>query len=143
MTTTTKPNTAFWIIAVLALLWNIMGVFQFIASTFMMDMLAEGYSSEEMDLFTGLPTWYTIAFGIATIAGFLASITMLMRKKVTVPLFGLSLIAVLIAQGYWIFATGVMDVMGAQAIIMPLIVIAICIFLYFYSKGAKQRGWLH
>lgn len=142
MTTTTKPNTAFWIIAVLALLWNIMGVFQFIASTFMTELISEGVSEEEMELFTGLPSWYTVAFGIATIAGLFGCITMLMRKKITVPLFGLSLLAVLIAQGYWIFATDVMDVMGAQAIVMPLIVTAVCIFLYFYSKGAKQKGWL-
>jgi|TARA_R100000479_G_scaffold70100_3_gene33808 hypothetical protein len=143
MTTTTKPNTAFWIIAVLALLWNVMGVIQFVVSTFMLEMVTEGVSSEEMDLYTGMPAWYTVAFGIATIAGLLACITMLMRKKITIGLFGLSLIAVLIAQGYWIFATDVMDIIGPTAIIMPLVVIAICIFLYFYSKGAKQRGWLN
>jgi len=142
MTTTTKPNTAFWIITVLALLWNIMGVIQFAVSTFMEDIMAESISPAQMDLYTALPSWYAIAFGIATIAGLLACITMLMRKKVTVSLFGLSLLAVLVAQGYWIFATDAMDVIGPQAIIMPLVVIAICIFLYFYSKGAKQRGWL-
>jgi len=143
MTTTTKPNTAFWIIAVLALLWNIMGVIQFVVSTFMLEMVTEGASAEEMELYTSMPAWYIAAFGIATITGLLACITMLMRKKITVSLFGLSLITVLIAQIYWIFATDVMDIIGPTAIIMPLVVIAISIFLYYYSKGAKQRGWLN
>ncbi|MGB7394038.1 MAG: hypothetical protein WA913_06565 [Pricia sp.] len=141
MTTSIKPPTSFWIIAVVALLWNIMGVFQFIGATFMLDTMTEGLPEAETDLFRNIPTWYTVIFAIAVFAGLLGSITMLLRKKLTVALFGISLVAVLIAQGYWIFGTGAMELMGPQFLIMPLIVIAVAIFLYFYSKGADKNGW--
>ncbi|PVW13797.1 hypothetical protein [Marixanthomonas spongiae] len=143
MTTTTKPNTAFWIIAVIALIWNLMGTFNFLASNFMEDMLSEAYSEEELMLLESLPSWYAIVFGVAVFSGLLGCFLLLLRKKAAIGLFFISLLAVLLQMGYWIFATDVMDVMGPQAIIMPLVVIAICIFLYFYSKGAKQRGWLN
>ena len=37
MNTKTKPNKSFLIIGILALLWNIMGLFQFIMAAFMQD----------------------------------------------------------------------------------------------------------
>ncbi len=140
--TTTKPNTGFWIIAVLALLWNLMGLFQYLATTLMADTVNEALPEEQVALMDSLPAWYTYLFAIAVIAGTLASLLMLLRKKVAVPLFGLSLIAVLVQMGYWLFATDVMEVVGMQSVIMPLIVITIAIFLYFYNKGAAQKGWL-
>jgi hypothetical protein len=67
---------------------------------------------------------------------------LLTRRKAATAIFGLSLLAILVMQGYWIFAMDVVGVMGPQALIMPLIVIAIAIFEYFYSKGAARNGWL-
>lgn len=140
MNTTHKPTTGFWIIAVIALLWNLMGIFQFISATFMLDAMVEALPEEQAVLYTGMPSWYFVVFGIATVTGLVASITMLMRKKITVPLFGISLLTVLIIQAYWLFATDVIDIMGPASIAMPLVVIVI--FLYYYNKGAAQKGWL-
>jgi hypothetical protein len=140
--TTNKPNTGFWIIAVLALLWNLMGVFQYLATTLMADTINEALPEEQVALMNALPSWYSYVFAVAVFAGVIGCILLLIRKKLAVPLFGISLIAVLVQMGYWLFATDVMDVMGMQAVIMPLVVIIIAIFLYFYSKGAAQKGWL-
>jgi hypothetical protein len=40
------------------------------------------------------------------------------------------------------FAMDIVEKMGPSSLIMPLIVIAIAIFEYFYSKGAAKNGWL-
>lgn len=142
MTTTNKPNTGFWIVAVISLLWNLMGVFQFSVSTFMKEMMEGNYSEAELELANALPTWYTVIFGIAVFSGLLGSIVLLLRKKVAIPLFGISLLTVLVVMGYWLFATEVMAVVGVEAAIMPMLVIAFAIFIYFYSKGCKQKGWI-
>ena len=39
-------------------------------------------------------------------------------------------------------AMEIVEKMGPQSLIMPLIVIAAAIFEYFYSKGAARNGWL-
>lgn len=143
MTTTNKPNTWFWIIAVIALIWNLIGVFNFLASTFMKDVLAESYTPEQLELMNAIPSWYSIFFGIATIVGLIACITMLMRKKMTALLFLISLLAVFVTQGYWLVGTEAMEVMGTEAVIMPIIVIIISIFLYLYTKGLAKKGILH
>lgn len=137
-----KPPKSFWVIAVLALLWNFMGVFQFYLATFSLDAMVEGLPEVQADLYRGIPMWYTVIFAIAVFTGLLGCITMLLRKKITVALFGISLLAVLVVQGYWILGTNVMEVIGISAAIMPIIVIVISIFLYFYNKGATKNGWL-
>ncbi len=142
MTVPIKPPKSFWVIAVLALLWNLMGVSQFFMTTFMLDTLVEKLPEVEADMYRAIPIWYTIIFAIAVFSGLLGCITMLLRKKITIALFGISLLAVLVAQGYWILGTDVVEVIGTSSIIMPLIVVVISIFLYFYNKGAANNGWL-
>ncbi len=140
--TTTKPNTGFWIIAVLALLWNLMGVFRYLSSTLWADAMKEAMSAEQVALFEALPSWYSYVFAVAVFAGVIGSLLLLIRKKLAVPVLGISLLAVLVMMGYWLFATDVMEVVGMSSVVMPLVVIIIAIFLYFYSKGAAQKGWL-
>ena len=142
MTNSSKPNTAFWIIAVIALLWNAMGVVNFLGATLLKDAMAQSYSAEEMALMDALPSWYMYVFGVAVFAGLLASILLLIRKRAATTLFLASLLAILLQMGYWLFATEVMEVIGATAVIMPLVVIIVGIFLYNYSRGAAKNGWL-
>jgi hypothetical protein len=95
-----------------------------------------------MELFLNTPSWYYVVFGICTITGVLASFALLLKKKIAVLLFLLSLITVLEVQGYWILGTQAIELLGTEAIIMPMLVIVTSIFLYFYSKGARQNNWL-
>jgi|TARA_R110002020_G_scaffold4110_1_gene18245 hypothetical protein len=138
-----KPNKAFWIIAVLALLWNLMGVYQFYLGSFALESIRDSVYAEEFTIMESLPSWYAIVFGIAVFTGVLGCFLLLARKKLAVPLFGISLLTVLVIEFYWLFATDIMEVSGLVAAVMPLIVIAISIFMYFYSKGAAQKGWLN
>jgi hypothetical protein len=143
MTTTPKPNTAFWIIAVLALLWNIIGVYMWLYEYFLMtDEIRDSLPPEQVEIMANAPAWNMYLYGLAVITGLLASLLLLMRKKSAVGVFMLSLIAVLALQLYWMFAMDIVEKMGPSSLIMPLIVIAIAIFEYFYSKGAAKNGWL-
>lgn len=142
MTSTYKPNALFWVIAIVALLWNLMGIFQFIGPMFFPEVIYEGYSQDAIDMFNNLPSWYWVVFGIATISGLLAAITQLLRKKIAVLLFLVSLITVIIVEVYYIFGTNVTDVLGQAAVFMPILVVIFSIIFYFYSKGAARKGWL-
>ncbi len=141
--TANKPNTGFWVIGVLGLLWNLVGIFFWVSENFLMteEMIA-ALPPEQAELMNAAPSWGVYVYGIATIGGVLACLLLLARKKLAVPIFLLSLLAILVQMGYWIFGMDAIGVYGPTAIIMPIIVIAIAILLYFYSKGAAQKGWL-
>lgn len=143
MNAITKPNTAFWIIAVLAILWNLIGVYLWLYEYFLMtDEVRATLPPEQVEIMASAPAWSMYVYGLAVFSGVLASVLLLIRKKLAVTVFLLSLIAVLILQLYWLFAMDTAERLGPQSLIMPLIVIAVAIFEYFYSKGAARNGWL-
>jgi glucose dehydrogenase len=120
-----------------------MGTVQFLSSTVLKDLLYETLNDTQIALFENLPSWYYIVFGIAVITGVLGSILLLMRKKLAVLLFTISLIAVSIQMIYWMFATDVIDVYGTtDALTMPIIVIITALVLLMYSRSVARKGWL-
>ncbi len=132
--TTTKKTAIYWIVGVLALIWNGMGVFQYLSMQYMKEEMAAAMTPEQNALMESLPTWYTAVFAIAVFAGILGSILLLLQKKAATPLFLISLLAVLIQMGYWLLGTNAREVMGNQAAFMPVTVIIVAVFLYFFSR---------
>ena len=92
-----KPPVWFWVVAVIALLWNLFGLFNFYISTFDQVSILETLNQEQRELFEAMPLWATIAFGVATVTGTLASLGLLIRKRLAKPLFVVSLVT-MVAQ---------------------------------------------
>lgn len=143
MNATNKPGKGFMIIAVLAIIWNLIGIYFWSYEHFMMtEEIKATLPAAQVEMMDVAPAWGMWVYAIAVFGGTLASILLALRKKIAVPLFLISLIAILVQMGYWIFGMDAVGKLGAEAIGMPLVVIAIAIFLYFYSKGAARNGWL-
>lgn len=137
-----KPGTTFWIISVLALIWNLLGVMNFIGQTFMSDEALAALPPEQQELFQSVPSWMTVVFAVAVLTGTLGSLGLLLRKAWAVPLLLVSLIAVILQMGYSLFLTNMVEVMGTPAVVTSTMVIIFAIFLYFYSKKCRDKGWL-
>ena len=82
MTSTNRPKAAFWIIAVIALIWNLMGVMAYLGQAYMTDEAKALLTEAEKALYDNVPIWVTAAFAIAVFGGVLASIALLMRKQI-------------------------------------------------------------
>ncbi len=67
---------------------------------------------------------------------------MLLKKAWAAPLFLVSLLAVIVQFGHWLFLTRTIEVYGVEAVFMPLLVTATGGFLVWYSRDAKNKGWL-
>lgn len=142
MNNTNKPTTLFWIIAVLALVWNAMGVMQYLAQAFMTDEIKAALPEAERALYENVPAWVTAAFAIAVFAGVLGSILLLLRKKGARLLFLISLIAIVVQMSYNLFMSKATEVYGPGGVIMPVMVIAFGVFLLFFAKKSIAKGWL-
>lgn len=133
-----KPGAIFYIIGVLALIWNGLGVMAYLVRAFMTDeMIAQLPKEQQAEMMTVYPSWVTAAFAIAVFAGVLASIFLLMRKKFAFSLFVLSAVAA-IAQHIYLFMNVEMT-----SVVMPIMVIVVCIFLVWYSKKNIGDGVLN
>ena len=139
-TITTKPSW-FRAVAILALIWNILGVAAF-ANQMMMsaEMLAQ-LPQAEQDLYLNTPSWANIVFAVAVITGLIGSILLIMQNAICGLFFRVSLLAVLIQMLHWLVFTDVIAVYGLTSVIMPTAVIVIDFFLVLLSTKANKHGW--
>ena len=133
----TKPPIWFWIIAVIALIWNGMGVMAYLVRAFMTDeMIAAIPEEQQAEYLIEHPAWYTAAFALAVFCGALGCLALLLRKKWAYMLFLISFIAATIQQVY------IMVTIEEASPIMPIMIIVVCAFLVWFSKMSTAKGWL-
>ena len=139
---TNKPNVGFWIIGVIALIWNLMGVMVYIAQAFMTNEMLAALPENEQALYADVPAWVTAAFAIAVFGGVLGCVLLLIRKKMASVVFMISFAAIIAQMIYNFFLSNTMEVYGPGGMVMPIMVIIFGAFLIWYSKGTTRKGWL-
>ncbi len=140
-TTNSKPSITFWVVSVLALLWNLMGVSQFILMASKSESVRVGLSAEKLALIDATPIWSTAAFGIAVFAAALGSLALLLRKKIAATLFIISFIAILV-QNVDTFTRFNVSEFNGMELSMTLMIPLFGLFLIWYSKRAIAKGLL-
>lgn len=139
---TSKPKGTFWVIAILALIWNLLGVMAYLGQVLMSEETLAALPEEQQELYTNVPTWATAAFALAVWCGFLGSIFLVIRKKLAKTFFLVSLLGILVQMVYNFFLSKNIEVYGPGGYIMPVMVIIIGVFLVWYSKDADSKGYL-
>lgn len=133
-----------WFVAVALLLlaWEAMGVFACIQQ-FRLGADAMGPASQyDRDLFARLPIWYNAIYAVAVGTGLLGGIALLFGTVLAIPLFAISLIAVVIQFG-WLFATtDIIAAKGAWVTYFPLVIVAIGVFSLWLARFARARRWI-
>ena len=138
----TKIPVTYWIIAAIALIWNLMGLYAFYSDMTMTPETLNAMEEGQRSLYENFPVWKKAAYGAATIFGFLGSLGLVLRKSWAVPLLLISLIGVIIQSIHNIFMTNAIEILGMGPMILQLVVVAIAGFLYYYSRSSKAKGWL-
>ena len=132
-----KPPVWFWIIAVVALIWNAMGVMAYLIQAYITDeKIAALPEEQQAEFLMEYPVWYTAAFALAVFCGALACLALLMRNKWAFLLFIISFIAATIQQ---VFLLVTVDVINP---VMPIMIIIVCAFLVWFAKMSTTKGWL-
>jgi hypothetical protein len=134
-----NPPAWFRIVALLAVLWNAFGVFQYLSSVGLLGDPTVGLSESERAAVASIPAWITAAFAIGTFAGLAGSLGLLMRKRWAWPLLLLSLVALIVLEGWIVFLSGLVEMFGLA---VPVSVTLIAILLAWLAHHARQRGWL-
>ncbi len=138
---TARPKS-FWIVAVAALLWNLIGTAMFYVQVSMTPEQIAALPAPQRAVCEATPAWLYGLFGIAVIGGVLASLGLLLKKKWAVPLFLVSLLAVVAQTAATFLVTPAWSAFGAAGLVMPAIVLAIAFLLWRYSRKAAARGWI-
>ncbi|MFK7951345.1 MAG: hypothetical protein AB8B73_00760 [Ekhidna sp.] len=142
MSRKSKPPIWFWVVSVLALLWNLMGVYAYLDQAFASNDVLGEIASAAKNLINPTPAWVTAAFATAVFAGAIGSLLLLLRKGLAEIMFLVSMVAVFIQNGYYAFLTDQDMDAGPGGLPMVIMVIGFAIGLFFFAKKAKSSGWI-
>ena len=136
-----KPTSAFWILSIIALIYNLMGVLAYLNQAYMTEEILATLPEPDQLYYQNVAPWATAAFATAVFGGVLGCLALFIRKKWASLLFAISLIAVIIQTIYNIFIQKFMDVEPIQ-MVMSAVVIVIAVFLVWFSKYSTKKEWL-
>ena len=122
------------IVAALAVIWNLIGVYFYLASVGVVPAPDPAMRAQ----YAVAPAWVTGTFAVCVFAGVLGSLGLLMLKRWSKLLLLLSLVAIVV-QTIYVF---LLRPEGHTDVIMPVIVFLIGLFLAVLSARADRTGWL-
>jgi len=131
----------FIIVAIIALVWNLLGVMAFAMHVTMTPEAIAALPDAERALYESYPAWTLIAFACAVICGALGSLLLVLKKNLAGPVLWVSLVGVLVQMGHSFFIAKSYEVYGPGSTIMPIMVIVIAVYLVVLAGRAKKSGW--
>lgn len=139
---TVKPPVWFTIVALVLLLWNLIGAYACIQQ-FRLGPDAMGPATDyDRRLYASMPGWYNWCFAFAEATGVGGAVVLLARRSVALLLFVLSLIGVVVQFGYLFATSDIIAVKGVWTTYFPLFVAAMCVLQIGVASRARARGWI-
>lgn len=130
-----KPHWSFWVICVVALIWNAMGCMNFIMQ--MNPEMLANFPEAAKSLVATRPIWATAAFALAVFGGLVGDVLLLLRKPIAYYLFIASLLGVIVTNIHTVQVSSDMNIWVGSAMSL-----AVSTFLIWYTKTTNQKGWL-
>lgn len=147
MSTQTPPVKTpihLWIIAVVSLLWNLMGLFDFIMSQFMTSDYMAMMSEQEAAYFTALPMWIVLVWAAGVLTSVAGSVLLLMRNALALQAFvgSLAFMIVNLLHGFFLAKINLIAVAGTVALAFSAVIFVVAVMLVIYAARMKANGTL-
>ncbi len=139
---TAKTPWWFWVVAIVALLWNAGGVISYLSTEFEylenLDMPAE-----QIDYFYGFPAWATAFWALGVWGAFLGSVLLLFRSRFAVLSYVVSMIGLIGTTYYQRIASDLPESLDTPGQAMFAIAIwLITIALLLFAMAMRKRDIL-
>lgn len=132
----TRPKMSYWVVAVLGLVWNLMGCMNYITQSnpSAVAQMPEAYQA----LIATRPVWATAAFGIGVFGGAVGCILLLLRRSVAVSALLLSVFGIAVTMLHAMLATA----LSMQVLLGTGTSVLVGLVLLWVARAAKGKGWL-
>lgn len=142
--TTARAPWHLWLVGVIAVLFNAIGVFDFVMAMAQGAeyMASAGMTPQQIAHYENMPAWMTAVWAIGVWGAFLASILLLLRRKLAFPIFVLSLVAFLVSLLYTYMLTDGGAIMGRQMAVTSAVIAILLLFFSWYAHAMGKRGVL-
>lgn len=139
----TKPSTAFWIIAVLAVLWNAFGVYDYWMTSTGNAAYLEDFDPRLIEWMTAFPFWRKALWAISAALGVFGALALLLRRRVAVALLVVHFVLMALGfAGYDILIANGAKMYGQLGLAMSAVLIIAAGGIWLYADRAAKRGYL-
>ena len=137
-----KAPTSFWVIAVLSLLWNAFGCFDYVMTASRNPGYLAQFPPEMINFLDSFPYWATAAWALGVWGSLAGSVLLLLRSRYAVHAFAVSLLGLAASTAYsqTVEVPAAMQTPGMMA--MNLVIWAIVLFLLWYAWMQRKAGLL-
>ncbi len=132
----------YWVIATVAVLWNLLGCAALAMELFAQEAMMESFTEAQKEWARSTPGWIYFVYVVAVFTGVGGSAGLLLRKGWSVWLLAISLVAVVVQMVYTMVIAGGLQVMGAGGAIMPSLVIVLAAIFLVFAQFARAKGWI-
>ena len=132
----------FKVVAIVALVWNILGVMNYLLTVTMGPEALASMSEEQQAYMEATPVWVIAAFAFAVWGGFAGTLALVLKKAWAVPALIVSLTGVIVQVVYSFLMSNYLEAFGTGSAIFFLLVLPIGIFLVWLARSAKSKGWI-
>lgn len=142
MNPSVKPPLWFWAVSAAMLLWNGLGTMAYVADATITADALNALPEAERALRASRPAWATAAFAVAVFGGVVGCLLLLVRSRWALPVLVLSLLGVAVQMTHAFLIANSYGVYGPVGLIMPALVLMFSLFLVWFARRARARGWL-
>jgi hypothetical protein len=135
---------SFWIISAISMLWNGFGGYDYVMTRSRnSDYLSQmGDPKDILAWIDSMPVWSQYLWPIGVWASVLGSVLLLLRSRYAVPAFLVSLVGAIGSFAAQMATTLPASMDNAMNKMMPLVILAVIVFLWWYAKKALAQGVL-
>jgi len=140
--TIASVHWSFWVIAILMLLWNVLGSMNFLWQLNADATALAAFPDTHRAIIEGRPLWATAGFGIGVILGALGCVLLLLRNSAAYYLFVVSMLGIVMTMIHTVkIASVTIEFSPVEIFVMIILPALVAAFLIWYSKLVKSKGW--
>lgn len=140
-----KVPMSFWIISGLSLLWNCFGGFDYTMTRMRNADYIASAGMNPQDVFAwvdSFPLIAQIAWGLGVWGSVAGSLLLLMRSRHAVTAFIVSLLGAVVSFTYQYTLPAPASLDTTMNKVMPLVIIGVVVFLWWFARRARTQGIL-
>lgn len=139
-----RPRTPvhLWIVGVLALLWNAMGAFDYLASQLKLDFYMSQFTEAQLAYFYGFPSWAVAAWAFGVWGAVAGSVGLLLRRRWSLWAFAVSFAGMVVSWVYTLVMSNGAEIMGSGGVIFGAVIWVVAILLLVYAWRLSAKGVL-
>lgn len=144
----TRAPAHIWIVGLLGTLWNGFGAYDYLMTRmrntdYLAGMMPQVDPQAVLAWVDGFPVYAQIGWALGVWGGLAGSLLLLLKSRMAIWAFALSLIGAVLGLGYQIIAAPPLPgVEGPMVELMPYVIILVAAALFLYAYAMAKKGVL-